>query len=127
MLMNWKRNWGYLIEKDKVHSRCSGKAACAEKNISKTYGEERAVRVVGTITNAIRDLCEYEEKGPLVSEKFDVITDYRYLFVSKNYVFYRVEDEYIRIINLYHEKEDFMWQLFGIDTTLQETIDYWNE
>ena len=33
----------------------------------------------------------------------------------------------IRIINLYHEKEDFMWQLFGIDTTPQETIDYWNE
>lgn len=87
MLMNWKRNWGYLIEKDKVHSRCSGKAACAEKNISKTYGEERAVRVVGTITNAIRGLCEYEEKGPLVSDKFDVITDYRYLFVSKNVYF----------------------------------------
>ena len=33
----------------------------------------------------------------------------------------------IRIINLYHEKEDFMWQLFGIDTTPQDTIDYWDE
>ena len=40
---------------------------------------------------------------------------------------YRIEDKYIRIINLYHEKEDFMWQLFGIDTTLQDTIDYWDE
>ena len=36
-------------------------------------------------------------------------------------------DKYIRIINLYHEKEDFMWQLFGIDTTPQDTIDYWDE
>ena len=25
------------------------------------------------------------------------------------------------------EEEDFMWQLFGIDTTPQDTIDYWNE
>ena len=39
----------------------------------------------------------------------------------------RIEDKYIRIINLYYEKEDFMWQLFGIDTTPQDTIDYWDE
>ena len=52
---------------------------------------------------------------------FDVVSDYRYIFVSGNYVFYRIEDKYIRIINLYHEKEDFMWQLFGIDTTPQDT------
>ena len=49
------------------------------------------------------------------------------IYVSKNYVFYRIEEKYIRIINLYYEKEDFMWQLFGVDTTSQETIDYWNE
>ena len=27
----------------------------------------------------------------------------------------------------YNEKEDFMWLLFGIDTTPQETLDYWGE
>ena len=48
-----------------------------------------------------------------------------YLFVPRNYVFYRIEDKIIRIINLYHEKDDFMWQLFGIDTTPQDTINYW--
>ena len=25
------------------------------------------------------------------------------------------------------KKEDFMWQLFGIDTTPQDTIDYWDK
>ena len=58
---------------------------------------------------------------------FDLVSDYRYIFVSGNYVFYRIEYKCIRIINLYHEKEDFMWQLFGIDTTPQNTIDYWDE
>ena len=72
-------------------------------------------------------ICDYEEKGPEVSKMFDVVSDYRYIFVSRNYVFYRIEDKYIRIINLYHEKEDFMWQLFGIDTTPQDTIDHWDE
>ncbi len=98
-----------------------------KKTISQEYGEEKAKKIVKIITDAIRGLCEQEEKGPKVSEMFDVVSDYRYLFISKNYVFYRIEDEYIRIINLYHEKEDFMRQLFGVNTTPQETIDYWNE
>ena len=98
-----------------------------KKAISQEYGAESAQKIIKTITDAIRGLCEYEEKGPEVSKMFDVVTDYRYLFVSKNYVFYRIEDEYIRIINLYHEKEDFIRQLFGIDTTSQEKIDYWKE
>ena len=96
-----------------------------KKTISLQYGEDKAKDVIKKITDAIRGLCDNEKKGPEVARMFDVDTDYRYLVVSKNYVFYRIEDKYIRIINLYHEREDFMWQLFGVDTTLQETIDYW--
>ena len=95
--------------------------------ISQEYGSDKAKKIIKNITDAIRGLCDYEEKGPKVSNIYDVVSDYRYIVVSKNYVFYRVEEKSIRIINLYHEKEDFMWQLFGIDTTLQDTIDYWDE
>ena len=95
--------------------------------ISQEYGSDTAKKIVKNITDTIRGLCDYEEKGLEVSKMFDVVSDYRYIFVSKNYVLYRIEEKYIRIINLYHEKEDFMWQLFGVDTTPQETIDYWNE
>ena len=95
--------------------------------ISQQYGSDKAKEIIKSITDAIKGLVDYEMKGPSVSQVFDVASDYRYLFVSRNYVFYRIEDEYIRIINIYNEKEDFMWQLFGIDTEPQETIDYWNE
>lgn len=33
-----------------------------------------------------------------------VPSDYRYIFVSKTYVFYGVEDDAIRVINIYNEK-----------------------
>ena len=95
--------------------------------ISQEYGADNARRIIKNITASIKELRDYAEKGPSVSTMFDVVSDYRYLYVSKNYIFYRIEDNYIKIINLYHEKEDFLWQLFGIDTTPQETIDYWNE
>ena len=98
-----------------------------KKTISQQYGSDKAKEIVKSITSAIRDLGENERKGPEVSRMFGIGTDYRYLFVSRNYVFYRIEDDCIRVINLYHEREDFMWHLFGIDTTPQETIDYWKE
>ena len=47
--------------------------------------------------------------------------------ISRNNGFYRIDDDCIRVINLYNEKEDFMWKLFRIDTTPQETIDYWDD
>lgn len=71
-----------------------------KKVVSVQYGADRAKQVTKTITGAIKGFALYEKKGPVVSDLFDVITDYRYLFVSKNYVFYHIEDESIRIVNL---------------------------
>lgn len=98
-----------------------------KKEVGKQYGTEKAKAVVKRIMTSIDDLVQNERKGPSVEEMFDIDSDYRYLVKSPNYVFYKIEDTYIKIINIYHEKEDFMWHLFGIDTTPQESIDYWKE
>lgn len=97
------------------------------RTIRREYDSKTAKKVVGKITSAIRGLSEYENKGLSVERMFGIDTDYRYIFVSRNYVFYKVEDSCIRIINIYNEKEDFMWHLFGIGTTPQDTLDYWEE
>lgn len=91
------------------------------------YGSKKAKEMVGRITGAITGLLENEFKGSSVEEIFGIPCGYRYLYVSRNYVFYSVESECIKIVNIYNEKEDFMWLLFGIDTTPQETLDYWGE
>ena len=98
-----------------------------KKEVSMQYGAKKASEVVKRITTSIKDLLVNEKKGPSVEAMFGVETDYRYLVVVPNYIFYKIEDTCIKIINIYHEKEDFMWQLFGIDTTPEETVNYWNE
>ncbi len=95
--------------------------------ISKEYGKVKAKKIIKSITDAINDLKDHERKSLLVSNMFEVDTDCRYIFASRNYVFYRIEEHSICIINIYNEKEDFIQQLFGINTTSQETIDYWGE
>lgn len=61
--------------------------------------------------------------------KYDTEKDCNYfmLFIEHNYFIYRITDEMIMILEIFNEKEDFMWQMFGIVTTSQETIDYWGE
>ena len=97
------------------------------RSILSEYGSKKAKTVIGNIAGTIRSLGNYEQRGPSVEKVFGVDTDYRYIFVSNNYVFYRIEADCVKIINIYNEKEDFMMLLFGIDTTPQETIEYWNE
>ena len=115
------------MKKIKYTPEAADKLRALKSAILQEYGADKSNKITKSITEAIRGLCDFEEKGPEVSKMFDVVSDYRYIYVSKNYVFYRIEDKYIRIINLYHEKEDFMWQLFGVDTTSYNTTDYWDE
>lgn len=115
------------MKKIKYTPDAADKLRSIKSAVSARYGSQKAKEIIEKIIGAIRGLVDNEQKGPSVENMFGEMSDYRYIFVSKNYVFYSIEDDCIKIINIYNEKEDFMWLLFGIDTTLQETIDYWNE
>ena len=115
------------MKKIKYTPDAADKLRAINTAISLQYGSKKAKEVVGSITGAIRGLVVNKQMGPSVEHMFGAASDYRYIFVSRNYVFYSIERDVIRIINIYNEKEDFMWLLFGVDTTSQETIDYWEE
>lgn len=115
------------MKKIKYTPDAADKLRAIQKNVLLQYGSGKAKEIIQSITGAIRGLADNEQKGPSVAKMFGVASDYRYIFVTRNYVFYRIESDCIKVINIYNEKEDFMWQLFGVDTTPQETLDYWRE
>ena len=47
--------------------------------------------------------------------------------IGHNYLFYRIEKDKIIIVEIFDEREDFMYKLFGISSISQESIDYWDE
>ena len=47
--------------------------------------------------------------------------------MGHNYLFYRIEADKIIIAEMFDDREDFMYKLFGISTISQESIDYWDE
>ncbi len=64
------------MKKIKYTPDAADKLRALKLAISGEYGEDKAKKIIKSITDTIRGLCDYEEKGP------------------------RIEDKYIRIINL---------------------------
>jgi len=97
------------------------------EELTEKFGTDVSKKAIKKITSAIRGLSEFEKKGVAVSSMYDVDCDYRYLYVSHNYLFYRIERDRIIIIAVFDDREDFMRKLFGMPTITQESEEYWNE
>lgn len=95
--------------------------------LTSEFGSEVSRKSLKQITDAVRSLESFAEKGGSVSAMYDIDCDYRYLYVGHNYLFYRIETDKIIIAEMFDDREDFMYKLFGISTTSQESLDYWNE
>lgn len=99
-----------------------------EAEFTQTYGEAKAKEILGRMVGSLRKLEIFPQAGAMISLRYGIACDYRYLFAEHHYFFYRVkEEDTVIVLEMLHEREDFMRKLFGIVTTSQETIDYWGE
>lgn len=77
------------------------------------WGESVANKTLEKITSDIRRLGQYPTLGVDLGKIIDIPTRYRYIFSGKNYVFYYVEVEKIRIVRVLNERQNYMEKLFG--------------
>lgn len=97
------------------------------ERLTNEYGIDVSSRIIRRIVSVVRGLEVFEEKGIAVSSMYGIECDYRYLYVAHNYVFYRIDGDKVIIVEIFDEREDFMYKLFGIATTTQDTLEYWDE
>lgn len=104
------------------------KLKALREELAETYGENSARKIMSNITKAVRRLETFPKSGTRVSLQYELECDYYYIFAQHNYFFYIIKDDQtVLILEMFHEKEDFMRKLFGVITTTQETINYWGE
>lgn len=78
-----------------------------------------ASRILGKIMDAAGTLKRFPYSGESLDGYVSVKTDYRRL-VSGNYlIFYRVAQDYVRIIRVIHGSRNYARILFGFDGTTQ--------
>ena len=80
------------------------------------FGNETRKRVLKEITDQVHKLLDFSEMGVAIKELYGIETEYRYIYVANNYVFYRTDSDCVYIVNIYNEREDYMMKLFGINS-----------
>lgn len=95
--------------------------------VAKQFGEGKAKVCAEEITSTAKQLEMFPEEGPRLENLIEYPTDYYYLIVKPNYVFYRVEGDTVRVIRILNEKQDFLQTLFGISSISEEGEDYWGD
>lgn len=114
----------YKIEYSQIVRR---KMQSLKSYLTEQFGLDVAVNGISAITKAVRGLEKYPESGVALSEQYDVDTDFRYLFVNHNYMFYYLEGNKVIVAEMFSEREDFMYKLFGISSISEESEDFWGE
>lgn len=94
--------------------------------VAKLFGIDKAKASVKEITSTARQLEVFPEEGLCLEDLIEYPTDYRYLFVKPNYIFYRIEGERVRIIRILNDKQDFLQILFGISSVSKDGEEYWD-
>lgn len=95
--------------------------------VARQFGEGKAKSCVKEITSTAKQLELFSGEGPHLEDLIGYQTDYQYLVVKPNYVFYRVESDTVRVIRILNEKQDFLQILFGISSISEEGEDYWGD
>ncbi len=95
--------------------------------VAKQFGEDKAKACVKKITSTAKQLELFPGEGPCLENLIEYSTDYHYLVIKPNYVFYRIEGNTVRIIRILNEKQDFLQLLFGITSISKEGEDYWGD
>lgn len=91
------------------------------------FGTKVAKKNIDKILQNVESLAEFEEMGVLLSSIYNIECDYRILHTQRNYLIYRVELEKVIIVEMFDERENFMYKLFGIQTLLKDDTDYWDD
>ncbi len=80
--------------------------------LEENYGESVVLEKIREISRRVRRLEQFPLTGVSLSNLVKSSLNYRYLVVEKNYVFYRIDNNRIKIIRILNERQDFIKLLF---------------
>ena len=72
-----------------------------------------ADKTVEKLSKSAHQLALFPEMGAPLSPLVDFLTDYRYIVSGKYLIFYRVEDQIVRIIRILYGRRDYLKILFN--------------
>ena len=103
------------------------KITSLKRKLESEFGSKVSKDILNKLLGDADRLSQFEKSGVNISATYDIETDYWYIFTCHHYLIYRIEQDRVIIVQMFHERQDFMMKLFGISGRTLESIDYWGE
>ncbi|ERJ11403.1 type II toxin-antitoxin system RelE/ParE family toxin [Haloplasma contractile] len=87
------------------------------KYVLENFGEDLSKKILIKVTSDIRKLERFPLLGIDMGKIIDVPTDYRLLISEKNYIFYHLQSNKVRVVRILNEKQDYIQQLLVCNST----------
>lgn len=81
--------------------------------LEEAFDNDIASEKIRQLLDSIRKFEMFPLLGRPLMNVIDIPTDYMYFVVDKNYVFYRLEKEIVKIIRIIDTRQDYINVLFG--------------
>lgn len=81
--------------------------------LEEAFDNEIASEKIRQLLDSIRKFEMFPLLGRPLMNVIDIPTDYMYFVVDKNYVFYRLEKEIVKIIRIIDTRQDYINVLFA--------------
>lgn len=100
----YKVQFSTLAKQDLIKIKCY---------LEEAFDNEIASEKIRQLLDSIRKFETFPLLGRPLMNVIDIPTDYMYFVVDKNYVFYRLEKETVKIIRIIDTRQDYINVLFG--------------
>ncbi len=71
-----------------------------------------AKKLIETLLKSIAVLKDNPEMGMKLTDKFDIESDYQFIIVNKQIVFYEIHSDYLEIVRILDGRTDYLTHLF---------------
>lgn len=106
------------------------KLASLKVRLIELCGEATGEKLFSAVIDDFETRLTFLNTGIPIKTIYDVEKEfekYYIIYSHKNYFLYYIEGTHVNVMEMYDEREDYAKAMFGIITTTQDTIDYWDE
>lgn len=112
--------WKILSQPSDYNSVYHSVFTCGKEDLMKIkvylkqeFNVELAAEKINELLKSIKQFEQFPFMGRPLINVIDIPTDYMYFVLEKNYVFYRLEKETVKIIRIIDTRQNFINILFG--------------
>ncbi len=78
------------------------------------FGHDKAKEHIDQLRSEIRNLRDHPEVGLATAARFGIESEFLCAFLHHNYVFFTYDEQSIKIINIFDERQAILWRMFHV-------------